>query len=319
MTVLDSFKTFQSIVNADDEQIREARRRRKIFSDALLTRDDVLEVVPSGSLARGTQLEPIHDVDLIVVFDASAHTDWGTPGESAEAALNLTRAAIHDLLGSSNGTHDQIVRLARWRNHAVKCFLDDPDDENAFHVDVMPTLRHDGHLMAPEALSQAWIDIDPEYLIRESAAKHDQWNQYAGTVRMLKWWGKAQDFKVKSLTMEVLAFNFLPTDRPNRPTALSEFFASAAFSVESGVEVSDPAGLCGPIQHDLDYELLGEALQSAAGSAAAAQRNAANSNQAAATASWAEIFGDDFPVLAAAAAGETQVAEPRPVRDSPQG
>lgn len=41
---------------------------------ALSPEDDVTEAFPSGSLARGSQLEPIHDVDFVVVYDPDAFT-----------------------------------------------------------------------------------------------------------------------------------------------------------------------------------------------------------------------------------------------------
>jgi predicted nucleotidyltransferase len=36
-----------------------------------------------GSLARSTQRDPINDVDVIVVFERSAHADWGEDGVAA--------------------------------------------------------------------------------------------------------------------------------------------------------------------------------------------------------------------------------------------
>ena len=59
------------------------------------------------------------------------------------------------------------VRLARPGNHAVKCFLDDPNDPDAFTVDAMPALRQaDGALLVPEKSPKDWIRTDPEDLIQ---------------------------------------------------------------------------------------------------------------------------------------------------------
>ncbi|MEE1751081.1 hypothetical protein PUR26_00835, partial [Streptomyces sp. SP18CS02] len=112
----------------------------------------------SGSLSRSTQLKPINDVDIIAVYDGPEHPDWGSAGHSAEHALDHARDQVNRLLGKTNGSHGNEVRLARPRNHAVKCFLDDPDDESAFTVDVMPALRQaDGTLLIPEKRSQTWV------------------------------------------------------------------------------------------------------------------------------------------------------------------
>jgi tRNA nucleotidyltransferase (CCA-adding enzyme) len=54
--------------------------------NALKDRPDVVEVIPSGSLARSTHLGPIDDVDLIVVFDESMHPDWHGGGSAQVGA-----------------------------------------------------------------------------------------------------------------------------------------------------------------------------------------------------------------------------------------
>ena len=321
MSVTDAFKTFQDVVNADITHVREARTRRDLFKGAFGTEDDVKEVIASGSLARGTHKDPIHDVDVIVVFDQDEHPEWGSPGSSAADALDHTRERVNTLLGATNGTYDQAVRLARWRNHAVKCFLDDPDDPHAFTVDAMPALRRDGRLLIPEALSEDWVACDPEFLIAEVADRHAQWNKFAGTVRMLKWWAAEQDTKIKSLVMEVLALDFLPTD-VNQAAAIKQFFVSACYHIEGGNDVADPAGLCGPIQPDIDYDAFADALRSARDNAIKAFQAQANNDAAAAIKHWGEVFGDDFPKPPASTGNPAPAvvpAAPRPVKDTPQG
>lgn len=90
MQVSTAFGYFQTEVNAESSAVTEGRRRRDLFREGLDPLDDVVRVIPSGSLARRTQLDPIHDVDLIVEFASEEHPDWGRPGDSAEAnAIDL--------------------------------------------------------------------------------------------------------------------------------------------------------------------------------------------------------------------------------------
>jgi hypothetical protein len=319
MSVLSAFSTFQSVVSADVDAVREARRRRDLFRSAFATEADVLEVVPSGSLARGTQKDPIHDVDLILIYDGGSHEDWGTPGDSAERALDHVRGRINSLLGATHGSHDRVVRLARWRNHAVKCFLDDPNEEGGFTVDVMPALRVGDHLLIPEAVSSKWVHCDPESLIASVAAKHREWNKFAGTVRMLKRWGSEQDTKIKSLVMEVLALEHLPTD-VNQPAAVERFFTSAAYAIEGLAEVTDPADYCGPVQDDLDYEAFAQCLRDASDHADKASQAVLNNDSDAAQWHWAQVFGTEFPHDPdALSASGGAAAVPRQVKDTPQG
>jgi hypothetical protein len=319
MNVNDAFETFQRIVNADIKQVRSARSRRDLFKNAFNKEPDVSEVVPSGSLARGTHKDPINDVDVVIIYDEDDHPDWGQDGDSAEDALNYTRKRVNHLLGATHGTHARAVRLAEPRNHAVKCFLDDKDDPDAFTVDAMPAFRRDGALLVPEKQSRGWVATNPEFLIKEVAKRHADWGKYAGTVRMLKWWAAEQDIKVKSLVMEVLALDYLPTNR-TQPVALKEFFVSAAYFVQGGGIVEDPAGLCGAIQKDLDYLAFGDRLREAADDAGQAVSAQANSQQARAVTMWGQVFGDAFPKPPKTTTpGVIPPVDPRPVKDTPQG
>jgi hypothetical protein len=317
MKVTEALDEYQATVNAEPDSVREARRRRDLFRDALTDCDDVNGVKPSGSLARGTQKAPIHDVDLIIEYDASVHPGWGNNGDSAAEALDHTSALVNQTLGAANGTHAREVRLASPRNHAVKCFLDDPDDPDAFTVDAMPALRQsDGTYLVPEKSNTTWIHTNPQYLIDRAADRHTRWNKFAGLVRMLKAWAAVQDVKIKSLVMEILALELLP-ERPNRPEALKEFFVRAAYKIENGEHVVDPAGLCGEVQPDLDYDALERALRTAADKATAAIDAVNHNDHHKAIRLWGEIFGDGFPTAPAPAIVVPVV--PRPVKDSPQG
>lgn len=320
MSVDSTFDTYQATVNADPSQVTEARRRRDLFKTAFAGGDDVEEVRASGSLARGTQKDPIHDVDTIIVFKADSHLGWGQQGDSAEEALNHVQTRVRELLGT-NGTHAPgEVRRSTWRNHAVKCFLDDKDDDEAFTVDAMPALLDGDRLLIPEFTSKKWVPADPQHLIDEVKRKHATWKKFAGTVRMLKAWGKSQDIEIKSLVMEVLALSYLPTGN-TRPIALRTFFTTAAYAIESGVRVTDTADVCGEIQKDLDYSKFAELLRTASNEAALAVSNQASSDDVGAIRHWGDVFGSKFPDPPTTGKRPAVVppVAPRPVKDTPQG
>jgi predicted nucleotidyltransferase len=335
-----AFDTHQTAVNAAPDSVREARRRRNFFCDAFGKQPDVTETVPSGSLARGTQRDPIHDVDLIIVFRQEDHPDWDTSSGSAEAALEYTRGQVTSLLGVTAGTLAQEVRLAHLRTHVVKCFLDDPEDKNAFTVEVMPALRRpEGGLRIPERGNDAgWVTADPEFLMSEVAARHREWRSFAPMVRAIKKWKDVAGLDMKSLTGEILALNCLPAPQPGqmltRPVALQQFFTAAASAVMNGV--TDPAGWCGEIQPELDRAAARAALLEAADVAARAVVAEQRDDQDAAVCLWRSVFGPDFPEPPGGCpgAGTTGsaaflggvagiVSAPalvrRPVKDAPQG
>jgi hypothetical protein len=326
MDISWAFDQFQAAVNADPDAVKEGRRRRDLFIDAFKDEDDVLDAYPSGSLARSTQIEPINDVDVVVVFDPDFHSDWGAPGDSAEDALVELQGRVRELLGTNGSFAQGEVRLAKPQNHAVKCFLDDPGDPGAFTVDATPALPGDGtaiHL--PEKDSRNWIDSNPKYLIEEVRARQQNWLQFRPLVRCLKRWSKDKKAGMKSLLTEVLAIEHLPEE--SRPRALSRFFTAAAAVIQDRIE--DPAELSGPIQPNLDtwqaHRMLEEATDSAAKAVAAQDRG--DTDEAACH--WREIFGIDFPEpeggckksasRAGFFVGAGGADEPRTIIDAPQG
>jgi hypothetical protein len=325
-----AFNQLQKNVNAADEMVADARERRNVFKSAFETLDDADHGRPSGSLARGSQIDPIKDVDVYIEFDAGAHPDWGQPGNSAADALDYTREKVNELLGITNGSYDKRVRLARWRNHAVKCFLDDPDDPDAFTVDAMPVLpQEDGSLLIPEAVNSQWVLANPKQLIDEVAARHSDWSYFVPCVRLLKHWTREHNTGIKPLVLEVMALDHLrPAD--TRGEAIARFFAAAATAID--YPVVDPAGLCGEIQPDLDRAEARKHLERAAQIAHRARDAQARGETDETGCLWRQVFGEAFPepeggcskylniiTGIGGAVSVTPRRRPRPIRDTPQG
>ena len=289
MSLNSGFDEVQACADADIAQVRDARTRRDLFRRELPCFPDVIELRPSGSLARGTHIDPIHDVDLVAVFSESAHPKWGKPGGSAEEALEHARKLIKDCLGS-DGTGD--VRHTRVQNHSVKCFLDDPDDPDAFTVNITPALvQVEGGILIPEKNNKRWVASDPQFLMDEVARRHDAWKEFTKLVRVLKRWNRDHGKRMKDLVVEVLALTWL--NEADRPTALAQFFTAAAVAV--WCPIRDPANLCGLIQPDLDKAGAHAALADAADHANRALEAAARDENSRAMCLWRKVFGPTFP------------------------
>ncbi len=326
MDISAAFDTLQSTVNAPMEAVLQARKRRNLFRTAFEPEDDVAQVFPSGSFARGSQRDPIHDVDMVIVYLQASHPDWGLPGTSAGDALDHVQRRVRALLGATEGTVAKEVRLATPRNHSVKCFLDDPEEENAFTVDAMPALRqNDGTLLIPEKNSNCWVAADPEDLIERIAKRHADWNRFVGLVRILKRWADDHDTNIKSLVIEVLTLRHLPED--TRPKAIAGFFTAAANAIWQ--PVCDPAGLCGEIQPDLDRAATAAQFEEAAEEAWRAVTAQDRDDTDEAACRWRKVFGPIFPEpeggcggngkVIAAAGAIAATPRRRPVRNAPQG
>jgi hypothetical protein len=323
-----AFDQFQTLVNADPSHVKDARTRRDVFCGAFRTLPDCTEQLPSGSLARGTQRDPIHDVDLIMVFDAEQHLDWDTGAGSAEVALEYVRGQVTDLLGVTRGSHARKVRHTLLRNHVVKCFLDDPDDPDAFAVEVMPALRVAGGLRVPERKHNRWATVNPEYLMAAVAVRHAEWNKFAPMVRVIKAWKDHFGLDMKSLVAEILVLERLPSpgafEELTRQVALQRFFTAAAAAVMNGVH--DPAGLCGEIQPNLDRAAVRARLLESADLAARAVAAEGRGDHVHALRLWRAVFGPDFPLpttgtgVGAVAGTPALLGSARPrVKEAPQG
>lgn len=326
MSLTNAFDKLQAAVNADPKVVTEARRRRNAFRAAFDGESDVIRTYASGSLARGSQIAPIKDVDLLVLYRESEHPDWGEPGGSAEAALEHTRDRIKDLLTDPDPSDEvDAVRLTRVRDHAVTCWLDDPDDPDAFTVDVVPALeRTEGGFWIPEKPSRAWIPTDPIYLVDCVLNAHKESQRtFVPLLRDLKRWSRDNGKVIKGLTIEVLALKHLPRNRA-RHDALEEFFVAAAEAVFQPIE--DPAGLCGEIQPDLDRDTASKLLREAGDLAWRGNRAASRDDLKSAQCLWRKVFGTIFPEPPGGCGnGRPGVVPPvvvvpqRPVQDLQQG
>lgn len=334
-TVSRAFELFQTVVNTDPDELKEARRRRDLFDDAFCGQPDVKEVFCSGSLRRKTHKDPIHDVDNVVVYNTGSRPSWGTPGPSAKAALDEVAGTVDRLLGVDGGTIAQEVTLAHPRNHAVRCSFGELRG-HGFTVDVMPALRVEGGLLVPVARDDRWEVVDPEYLIRQTERRQQAWDEYVETVRVLKYWKDERKranplLDAKSLLIEVLAYEILTTAQ-TKPVALESFFTAAAIRMRRQQPVQDPAHKCGPIQQDVNVEALVEELTVAAVFARRANLAEAGGDDDGAIDQWRNVFGTAFPsprpspalhgLAAVAVPAQAAAAAERParkLRDEPQG
>lgn len=341
-----AFAQFQVVVNADPDQLATARSRRDAFVTALNSETDIEEVVVGGSLRRGTQRAPISDVDVYAVFSPEAYPAWGGAGPTANEAIEHVADRVAALLGKDGsqvhlinedggtGTH---VRLKGRRRHSVKCFIDDPDDDVGFTVDVVPALRHaDGGFLIPErdledAEQGDWIRTDPEALVAMVAERQTEWPEWVPTVRILKYWSERSGTGMSSLYVEVLALEALPVDA-SRTEAIQRFFTTAEWSLSA--QLQDPSGLCGAIQPDLDVETARTCIAEAAELSGKARTDESNGHDEDALCAWRQVFGREFPeppcgcdgssakvdaAVAAVAAPSVVAPRRRPVRQSPQG
>lgn len=232
----DAFRYFGRTIESDPIGVLLAKWQRDTFIAKLKQLPDVAEVIPSGSLTRGTQIGPVHDIDLIVVFDKAEHPDYGRGQESAQAATEHLQNELLEQLDPWHGGGQSLLRETELRRHVVTCrggwtgpFAD--IIPSAPPLDVMPTVREGSHLMVPER-GTGWIDVDPAKLMRQVEQRQREWKYLTEVVRMVRAWAEHEHLDMKNLAVEVMVLKYCP--RPgffetlSYGEAVARFFEAAA-------------------------------------------------------------------------------------------
>jgi hypothetical protein len=324
----DSFRAFGREIQSDPISVLLAKWRRDAFIKDLEGRPDVVEVIPSGSLARGTQIGPVHDVDLIVVFSPSEHQDYGHGSDSARAAMDHLESSLQAARHPWPVAERPLLTETEQKRHVVKCSgVSTGPFENIISsgppVDVMPAVRPGGHLRVPED-GNSWIDVDPEGFMRLVAEREREWEYFTEVSKMVKAWAEHNHLDIRNLAIEVMVLRYCPRPRFFQTLAvgeaLAQFFENAAQAHITSLR--DPAGWCGEIDPRLDYAGLRRAL----GQAADLSRRAMNAEYARASrfdpadrvphpdVFWRELFGNKYP-KARERFWHPQADEPWSVRD----
>jgi hypothetical protein len=311
----DGFRSFSQAIASDPIGILLAKWRRDVFIRKLKQLPDVVDVIPSGSLTRGTQIGPVHDVDLIVVFDSAQHPDYGIKGKSGKAAESAQAAITHlengllEQLHPWRGAAGGLLKGTEQRTHVVKYQGDwaGPFKEiipTAPPVDVMPAVREGSHLLIPER-GTGWIDVDPEKLIRQVEQRQREWKYFTEVVGMVKAWAKLNHLRMKNLAVEVMVLKYCPRPRLFETLscgeAVARFFETAA---KKGItSLKDPAGRCGEIDPRINFGKLRSALKDAADlarQAMDAEHTWKNRSYAVGEVThpdvfWRKLFGQKYP------------------------
>lgn len=155
MKVSNAFDYFDHEISPGWYQQVKAEDRLARFTAVLTMLHSEIRVVPSGSWARGTAIDPIHDVDLILVLPDDLRPRYDAGSRSAEAVLEYVAGLVVESAELNN------VHRVEPRNHVVKCYLDstiatDDADWHGFAVEIMPAFQDGDGLRVPERRDDRW-------------------------------------------------------------------------------------------------------------------------------------------------------------------
>jgi SMODS domain-containing protein len=213
--VLDAFRVFLQNISLPDSQLAAAQRSHNALR-TYLANDDyfahlTLDTFLNGSYARHTTVQPIKDVDIVVVVKK----EWleGDPTRAMEA---LRRKLSH--------------RYDDWRTRrhrrAVRVTLSD------ICLDVLLATAPDGlarPLRIPDRELRSWIKTHPRRQLELVNALSSRTNgNYSRLVRLLKVWARsrvAEPDRPRSFVLECAVYHVVAAKPASFAGAVDEAFA----------------------------------------------------------------------------------------------
>lgn len=250
-------------IQVDDDELTEARRRRRLLSDALEHEFVGSDTYINGSVAHGDALTPLTDVDLGVIVEESKHTHG--PGKKGCSDLQERAAdAMREAL-KPEFPHASVEWRGRRRSVLVRFRKPVDPAEDDFTADVIVAIdnTHGEGLFIPNYLG--WDRSHPQEHTRLVKAANDgSRSTYARVVRLLKHWNRRNGHPLCSWNIKALALAVLT--RPGRLLdGVLAWFDHAIDSLDQGL-TEDPAQVAdkpSPINKDMTLRQVVDQLEDA--------------------------------------------------------
>ena len=288
MDIATAFKDFATALEIDKTTIENAidlhEKARKGLKDRL---EGHKRSLLSGSYPRHTRLDPLDDIDIIVVVDST--DPWDNDPETAMKAAG--EAVRPDFPGST-------IRLGA---HAAKVMPKDPPIPDV-HLDiVVATETGDGTILEiserdPES---NWKKSDPEAHAAKLTEANDAWaKRLKPTIKQAKHWNRnAEGDPLRSFLVEALALRIFTGEGDiSAAKMVQKFFNESKKAVLTPTK--SPAVPDGSVDGDMtddEREAHADRLTKASKKADDAVAAEDAGDESAAQEIWYDLFGDPFP------------------------
>ncbi len=248
----------------------------------------------SGSYSRNTQIRPINDVDIVILFDIEEY--WDQFKNNPREMLNFTGEKLKETYPDK----DIIIQ-----SHSIGIkFKDLPD------VDVIPGFIKDYNkeiYLIPNFKLNNFIETSPT----KHKAIISRYNQNLGDkfihiIKMMKCWRNKLikesmsksgiELKFKSFHLEIFLMNILKSRFSNYAKAIQQVFSKAAENLDC--ECYDPAGLSGRLDGyltDIQIKTLKNIFSNTSEDIKSLLRLEMEGKYQEAIEGWRDLFGDQFP------------------------
>jgi hypothetical protein len=113
MTVNELFEEARERIAVPDDVLKEARKRRDAIRGIVEGEFDTLRTFGSGSLAHGTQNDPLSDADAGMVLDRRVYEGLGPNGDGPCAMVEEIRSVLRTQL---KGDYPNVAYYERARS-----------------------------------------------------------------------------------------------------------------------------------------------------------------------------------------------------------
>lgn len=246
MTINDLFEQARKRIAVPDRVLKEARKRRDEVKGIVEEEFCTLRSFGSGSVAHGTQNDPLNDADGGVVLDRNVYRDLGPEGEGPCKKVEEVRTALRERLKESYPN----VRFYTGGHRAIRINFMEPIQEGGGHftLDLIVAIRREGGgLWIPDLDNGRWDASSPERhveLVVKRNKKTD--SNFARIIRLAKHANARNGKAICSFNVVALGLQAIE-EKVSLPEGLALVPREAADSLSGGL-TEDPAGIPGPIK-----------------------------------------------------------------------
>ncbi|MFT3765476.1 MAG: CBASS oligonucleotide cyclase [Minicystis sp.] len=234
-TVVQAFESMRQGLELTDAQRKTASDQQNVVRDNLkkhlggISRDFL-----SGSYARATAIKPLHDIDLFVVLDPTAHRDV-YPSNTVPPSACLKK--VHRALAAAYPTANTPTLQQRSVNIVFT--------GTGIGYDVVPAFENRaGMFVIPDRGRDAWIETQPEaHRAALVAANEKAGGKLNALIKMAKHWKKEHRVPLRSFHLEVMAYGAFTSGPDRFPEGVRAVFGHLANAVQSTCPVPGLAGL----------------------------------------------------------------------------
>jgi hypothetical protein len=288
MTAAEAFLEFKSELELPDKQQKLAALAQQEIRTEIAKRLPVYDSFLTGSYARYTKIDPLNDIDIMLVRNyqrTGLSTGGGGtyPSQALDEVLNALQSAYpHGMTAKkqSRSVNVQFVGLE-------------------FGFDIIPAwLRSPDGYWIPDTDSSNWIPTDPEAHAKIMTTTNDQCNgKLKPIVKMAKHWNRNNYELINSFHLELICADiFSREELTNFPISMATVLVRLPHYL--GQQVMDPIYGSSRIDKQLPVSELGKLLSRVnydGQNAVEALRLESTNRHLEAIAKWKHIFISGFP------------------------